>query len=748
MQTKVKPFLFTFAVLGFFSVIASAGFQLNLANAPVHKEFALHEKQEKFLNSKFGIYTTYFDQDSLNFYISPQGSDSVTVSAGTKNKPVASVGRVVELIKIFIKVHGYPKEGINVHIADGIYHLNETIKLDSIFTGTKNAPIVFKAEKGANPVLSGGYGIPHYAIKTVKDDSVLKRFINPKARENVLQVNLRELGITDYGKLIQAGFPRFNAPTPIELVFNNEFMTLARWPNEGKLQFDSIIESGSAERYDKISESKPIFRYNHDRPGKWKSSEDIWIYGIFNQPWAPDFIRVSEIIQDKKHIALAQDHYYGFEKHEYNDDFMVSTWYRFVNILEELDSPGEWFLDRNKGLLYFWPPDKIENYQISLTMFDEDYMVSIEGASYVKFRGLTFGLSRRNGIRIRGGQGNVFAGCTFKNMGGMAATIDANQKNTNAGNGLLSCDIYGMGTTGIRLGGGNRKTIEPGENFAINNHIYRCGRRIQTYTPAIKLSGVGNRVSNNLIHHMPHFAVMFSGNEHIIELNEIHRVALKFSDAGAIYTAANPFNRGTVIQHNFIHHMGLEREKVNGIYIDYVNCGTIVRGNVFYKLVAKDNFGAVMINGGNDNIITNNIFINCLTAMHISNFLNGWGYDQLDGFLERWKQSYNRLNCGKPPYSERYPQVKTFFDDNHRIPSRNKFEDNLMYKCPKVYRERYDADLQKDGNYKAEVDPGFEDAENMNFDLKPGSIVFEKIPDFEPIPFEKIGLYEDGYRNK
>jgi len=33
-----------------------------------------------------------------------------------------------------------------------------------------------------------------------------------------------------------------------------------------------------------------------------------------------------------------------------------------------------------------------------------------------------------------------------------------------------------------------------------------------------------------------------------------------------------------------------------------------------------------------------------------------------------------------------------------------------------------------------------------NFTLKNDSVVFEKLPDFKPIPFEKIGLQRDEYR--
>jgi hypothetical protein len=263
----------------------------------------------------------------------------------------------------------------------------------------------------------------------------------------------------------------------------------------------------------------------------------------------------------------------------------------------------------------------------------------------------------------------------------------------------------------------------------------------------VRLSGVGNRIANNLIHNLPQFAITFGGNEHMIELNEIHRVCLDFSDSGAIYTAADPSNRGTIIRHNFIHHLALDREKVNGIYIDYTNCGQQITGNVFYKLVAKDNFGAVMINGGNYNLINNNMFIDCLTALHASNFLNGWGLPEYDRYHKLWEKGLAEVKYNQPPYSRQYPELVNFFEEDHLKPDRNRFEKNLTYKCPQIYRERYEPNIQKKDNYDTNENPGFISVDKMDFRLKRDSIVFNKIPGFEMIPFEKIGLFKDVYRN-
>jgi len=49
-------------------------------------------------------------------------------------------------------------------------------------------------------------------------------------------------------------------------------------------------------------------------------------------------------------------------------------------------------------------------------------------------------------------------------------------------------------------------------------------------------------------------------------------------------------------------------------------------------------------------------------------------------------------------------------------------------------------------NFVTRNDPGFIDAKKMNFQLRKDSIVFQKLPSFKNIPFDKIGTFDDNYR--
>ena len=144
--------------------------------------------------------------------------------------------------------------------------------------------------------------------------------------------------------------------------------------------------------------------------------------------------------------------------------------------------------------------------------------------------------------------------------------------------------------------------------YAFSRHI-SWGRWSRMYKSAVNVRGVGNRVAHNLLHDAPHTAIFFSGNDHVIELNEIHSVCHESNDAGAIYNGRDFTQRGTIIRHNYWHEIGSAMTHGScAIYFDDGDGGQTVHGNVFYK-ASGGRFGAVFNHGGHDNRVTNNIFI-------------------------------------------------------------------------------------------------------------------------------------------
>jgi hypothetical protein len=257
--------------------------------------------------------------------------------------------------------------------------------------------------------------------------------------------------------------------------------------------------------------------------------------------------------------------------------------------------------------------------------------------------------------------------------------------------------------------------------------------------PAVQLGGVGNRAAHNLMHDAPHQAVSFGGNDHLIELNEIHHVCYEANDGGAIYAGFEWTMRGTVLRHNFMYEInGLNREGCVGIYLDDMFSGTTISGNVFYHV-----YRAAFIGGGRDNVVENNIFVDCPRAMHMDGRALGWAKDAVPGPL---KQRLDAMPYKSPLWRGRYPKLPNTWEDEPAAPKGNLIARNVFVGqgWDDIFPEARPYAVLQDN--MAGQDPHFVDAAGMNFQLRDDSPVYKQIPGFQKIPFEQIGLIQDEYR--
>jgi parallel beta-helix repeat protein len=327
----------------------------------------------------------------------------------------------------------------------------------------------------------------------------------------------------------------------------------------------------------------------------------------------------------------------------------------------------------------------------------------------------------------------LIAGCTVSRMADNGIVIRDGARNM-----LLGCDVHTIGRRATEVIGGDRETLTPGGHVVENCRIYDFGRIDRTYTPAIQLEGVGNRVAHNLLYDCPSSAMRIEGNDHVIEYNEMHSAVRESDDQGAIDIWRNATYRGIVFRHNYFHHIGKTgtEAQVHGqaaIRFDDAISGMLVYGNVFYRC-ANGNFGAVQMNAGRDNVIDNNIFVDCKQGIS-----GGWF---------RGGRVWRDLRDGARPrdfymgdlYLSRYPELAHVLDE----PGRNFVWRNVFADCGRVATRPGGLDLLGNGVFTDE-DPGFVDAGAGDFRLKPDAKVFETAA-FRPIPMAEIGLYEDEFR--
>ena len=294
----------------------------------------------------------------------------------------------------------------------------------------------------------------------------------------------------------------------------------------------------------------------------------------------------------------------------------------------------------------------------------------------------------------------------------------------------------------MSLSGGDRKTLAPGHNFVVNCRLWRYSRWSRTYRPGVAIDGVGNRIAHCLIYDAPHNAILLSGNDHVIEYNEIHHVCLETGDAGAFYMGRDWTMRGNVVRCNYFHDLpptqGLSGEphEVMAIYLDDTASGTTVYGNVCVRASH-----GVMIGGGRDNLVTNNIFVDCRPAISLDARGIGWAAKYLlPGGDWDMQEKLAAVLYNQPPYSLRYPHLAELLSDNPAAPKYDVIQRNIAFQCPQWLRLEDNAQTLPGITIRenlTDADPLFVDAPHGNYQLKQNSPAYTL--GFQRIPFEKIG---------
>ena len=340
------------------------------------------------------------------------------------------------------------------------------------------------------------------------------------------------------------------------------------------------------------------------------------------------------------------------------------------HLLEELDAPGEWYLNRKNGIIYFWPPDGINDSDVILPISHKPLII-LDNVSHMIIDGLIFEYGRGHGIKIKGGEKIHISNCTIRNVGRYGISIDHGNDHK-----ITNCKLYQIGEGGISLNGGDRQKLTPSNHIAENNDIHHYARLAKTYHPGIYLRGVGQRVTHNHIHNAPHNAIIFKGNDHLIEFNQINDVAQETGDVGVIYTGRDWSARGNVIRYNYIYNTPSRMGKgTMGVYLDDCASGTLIDGNVFFNAGQ-----AVFIGGGRDNTVKNNIFVSCQSALHVDSRAETWAKIKIKKQIKGWDliDKLKKINYNHPPYSLKYPALASMLENTPLSPIGNSFVKNTI----------------------------------------------------------------------
>jgi len=743
-------------------------------------------------------------QTTTEFWVAKDGDDN---ALGGKETPFKSLEKARDSIRALKANGGLPAGGVTVWIRSGSYERSACFELDSRDSGLPEGPIVYSAAPGEKVSLIGGRVVPSSSFKQAIDRDFLERVIDPAARRRIIQVNLRELGILDYGELVPIdavdfGSSNHYALAPLEVFVDGKSMTLSRWPNadqenpiRGSVDRVRIITdldgSGKPAGYSKIivkgtppsaedgREGGQASILAWDRMKRW-NSDDIWISGGLVRAYAYGQRKIQSI--DKNSGIVTLDTPVPLWAN-YNQKEVYPTF--FQNVPEELDSPGEYYIDRKAGILSLYPPSDWNSNSEVLVSELKDPLVSMEGCSHVRLRGLTLETSRSSGVFIARGDDNIVEKCVIRNVGTVGVQIgmgwdsgitgqnpwhpesvngssgklvsrvpgslrnmfstgiggSGTALNLEAGkaNGVLDSRIFNTGAGGVILGGGDRKTLSPAGNFIKGSELFHTDRRIERYAEAVLIAGVGNVVSENYIHDSKAGLVYIHGNDHVLEFNEIANAVSESTDCGAVEIRQNPSQLGNIIRYNYIHSTGRGRNAQSYvIYLDNESCGVTVFGNVIAntrgRIVEGYKAHTVAITRGFANVIANNIFID-----NDGGLVNDGELSTLDVFKARKFMLVGDVDVTQAPYASRYPEFLEIYTRGADAKPHNSVFNNVLLGCGAgIGESRYPEEGFWHNNYETDVDPGFVDEKNGDYNLRPNSIVFQKIPGFEPIPFSKM----------
>ncbi|XP_046575811.1 uncharacterized protein LOC124283828 [Haliotis rubra] len=608
---------------------------------------------------------------TVELYVSPTGSDSNTGS--DVHHPVKTLPRVLQLLE----TPGIKGNTINVEMMKGYYDLPATLH----FTHGYQSPVTFKAYQGQEVHVTGGRRLPVSQFKGITDQSLLRMW-NNDARTRIKQIHLPSVGITNYGHLSSYGWYVYRQ-APLELFINGEPLTLARWPNHDFIDITAVPDEHGYQ-----------FSYNTNRDSRWANEKEPWAYGFWYWSWADLSLKISRIDTGSHTITLAAKDRHGMRPGVYNHGNLTGItsqggYFRVINMLSEIDEPGEYYLDRSTGILYVWPNTPTG----SLTSSDAVYASMIDdcirldpGVSNLRFEDFTLEACRKFGINAQNVSNVELRQLELKNTGSYVFHCGGDCRSVT----VSRCEIHD-GDGGIEIFGGDRVNLIASGNVVEDNHIWRYSREGAVGQNAVHSVGVNNLIRYNHIHDGQYAAIRFDGNDHVMEYNHVHHNCLNASDCGAFHATRSWSFRGNMIRYNHIHDTIklMPGSGVRGVMLDDEYSSVTIEHNVFYHNDIHANIG-----GGRDNIIRYNVMYDSVSESIQVDARGSSPHFDVRRILDRdlasvpyksalWKAKYpqmSTLETGTPVYPEGNQIYKNIFWNQGNQKGVLYFQPNFAYK--------------------------------------------------------------------
>jgi len=667
------------------------------------------------------VISAFAPKGAVEIYVAPGGDDA---AKGTYDEPLKTIAKALEYVEAF-QASGDVK-GIVVFLRAGTYVTSETITLNSAHSGKNGVPVFISAYNGENVTISGGANIEGSAFKPVTevvDESVYSR-LQDSVRGNIVAVKLDALKSAS-----STSSPKY------QVLVNGEALTLARYPNAKKLALTgNVIDIGKITvDYSDLGpkgtndESTGIEYMMTDlRPTGWYNDGKIWLTGSLYAEWAINTIRIAEIKEETGSIKLAGHTGLGAKS-------STSNTYFYFNILEELDVPGEYYLDTDNGILYLYPICDMSSAVVTYSAMQSS-LICLEKTENVILNGLKLENCADYGVYMQDCKQTVVQNCEISNVR-VGAHISGEKS------GVIYSDISNTANKPVEFSTlRDQFDYTPELNFVQNCYIHTTGTANGKLS-CITLAGTSCVVSHNLIQGTYASSIYLTeAKECIVEYNEIVGGPTGLYDMGAIYVPyKGPTYTGNHIRYNYIHDIGINSEEYNpsAIYFDEGLRGSFAYGNIIKNVPC-----GFLTNSGSENVIINNVVLDgrqkTVRGLYGSNNFAAFTITDLFTRHNVLKTAYNAYwllsEAEQAALKGRYPLMVVFFEEikaaitedgnqsrvGFAVAHGNYVANNLLYDSGIIGFDGTGHTIQNNTVITDATQNPFVDVDNHNYSLKTG----------------------------
>lgn len=698
--------------------------------------------------------TLDFEDEALKLviYVDVDGDDQ---NSGTIDEPLATMVGARDKIREMKKAGALPEGGAVVYFRGGTYEIKEGMIFTDEDSGTETGRITYRNYPGETVDFVGAESLSWDDFSKVTDENVLNKIVDESAREHIYSINLKEHGFTElsapvwpgpysyWSDLMKLLTPKYGITKPeektAELIINGKTMTIARYPNEGFMKIGEIIQAGwepgslMQDGKQTMDEDAPPteFVVEDDRIKNWAGVEGAIMYGTFCYTWGSHATEVGSIDVEKSSIKAKYPMWYPSR--------IGQSFYVF-NLIEEIDMPGEYYIDIESGNLYIYEPD-FDVEEVAYTSLT-DIMILLDGADNLTFKNINMKYMRDRAFQFNTNSENCeLIGAEICYTSNTFATYVFGTNNK-----VLDC-YYHDNDGGVEVSGGDRETLTRSNNLLENSTFERNDRLSSTYSAGVGITRCGNIVRNCDISDADHLLISYSGNYQEMSLCDVWGACMNADDMGALYAGRDITQRGNLIKNNYFHDIGggegVGSNGCHAIFLDDWWSAANIEGNVFAHIPD----GCAVMLAGSYNVMHNNMVIDCMESFRLTRSFN---YGNPDNFTV-YQDKANAVPIKSEVWMNAFPGIENCIDEEGKPDMNNNIvvTNNVFYNSPlPTLSDQVAETAVVENNLELIKSPGFVRESQRNYLLKENARVYKEMPEFEPIPFDKVGVYSERAMDK